>query len=300
MREALVFGASGQIGTSLLAGLRDAGWRVFAVSRSAQLALPNVRWLRGDLEQVDGLPTAVDAIFSCGPLDHFARWYTASTIAAPRVVAFGSTSIEVKQESDDAAERDIAARLAEGERAVFAATTSRGSSATLLRPTLVYGAARDRTLTRIATLARLWGWFVLPRNARGLRQPVHVDDLAVAALMACDVAATHGQAYALPGGETLPYRDMVNRVLAALQPPPRLIEIPAPLFNAALVGARALGHAGGFGDAAVARLRSDLVFDATPAQSDFGYRPRRFRLTADMLDASMFSASCAQTGILRQ
>ena len=298
MREALVFGGSGQIGTSLLTGLRDAGWRVFAVSRSAQAAAPGMQWLRGDLDHVDGLPTAVDAIFSCGPLDHFARWYAASTIAAPRVIAFGSTSIEVKQDSSDAAERDVAARLAEGERSVFSSAITRAANATLLRPTLLYGVGRDRTLTRIATLARRWGWFVLPRNACGLRQPVHVDDLAVAALNACDVAATHGQAYALPGGETLPYRDMVRRVLAALQPPPGLIEIPSPLFNAALLGARALGQAGGFGDAAVARLRRDLVFDATPAQRDFGYKARPFRPTADMLCAGMFSASCAGTGML--
>jgi nucleoside-diphosphate-sugar epimerase len=299
MREALVFGGSGQIGTSLLTGLRDAGWRVFAVSRNAQAAAPGIQWLRGDLDHVDGLPTAVNAIFSCGPLDHFARWYAASTIAAPRVIAFGSTSIEVKQDSSDAAERDVAARLAAGERAVFSSAIARAANATLLRPTLVYGVGRDRTLTRIATLARRWGWFVLPRNACGLRQPVHVDDLAVAALNACDVAATHGQAYALPGGETLPYRDMVERVLAALQPPPGLIEIPAPLFRAALIGARVLGHAGGFGDAAEARLRRDLVFNAALAQRDFGYRPRPFRPRADMLSASIFSASCAGTGMLQ-
>jgi nucleoside-diphosphate-sugar epimerase len=298
MRDALVFGGSGQIGTLLIAGLREAGWRVTAVSRIAHVGPPGVLWLRGDLEHVDGLPSSVDAIFSCGPLDHFARWYAASTIAAPRVIAFGSTSIEVKQDSTDAAERDVAERLAKGERTVFTTAVSRGSNATLLRPTLVYGASRDRTLTRIATLARRWGCLVLPRNARGLRQPVHVDDLATAALMACDVAATHGRAYALPGGDTLPYRDMVERVLAALQPPPRLIEIPAPLFSAALIGARLLGHAAGFGDAAVARLRRDLVFDATPAQRDFGYRPRPFHPTADMLGASMFSASCAGTGML--
>lgn len=293
MRDALVFGASGQIGAPLLARLRDTGWRVFAVSRSAHAALPGVHWLLGDLEHVNGLPTAVDAIFSCGPLDHFARWYAASAISAPRVIAFGSTSIEVKQDSADAAERDVAGRLAEGERTVCATAVSRGSNATLLRPTLVYGAGRDRTLTRIAALARRWGWFVLPRNASGLRQPVHVDDLATAALVACDAAATFGRAYALPGGETLPYRDMVERVLAVLQPSPALIEIPAPLFSAALMGARVLGHAGGFGDAAVGRLRSDLVFDAKPARGDFGYTPRPFSPTADM-----FSASCDTTGML--
>src|SRR5690606_34706072 len=86
-----------------------------AVSRRAQTAMPGVCWLRGDLGDADGLPSRVDAIFSCGPLDGFARWYARSTIDCPRVVAFGSTSVEVKRESADAAERDVAARLREGE-----------------------------------------------------------------------------------------------------------------------------------------------------------------------------------------
>jgi hypothetical protein len=67
-----------------------------------------------------------------------------------------------------------------------------------------------------------------------------------------------------------------------LQPQPRLYEVPGIVFTAALLGARALGKIGGFGDAAVARLRTDLVFDATPAARDFGYAPRRFRPTAAM------------------
>ena len=145
MREALVFGASGQIGTPLLALLQDAGWRVFAVSRDARVKAHGVRWLRGDLAHVDGLPGSVEAIFSCGPLDLFSQWYTGSTIIASRVIAFGSTSIGVKSGSSDVAERDVASRLAEGERVLFAAATARDTCATLLRPTLVYGAGRDRT-----------------------------------------------------------------------------------------------------------------------------------------------------------
>ena len=285
MRHALAFGGSGQIGGPLLDRLHDAGWRVTSVSRTPHNDHPGLHWLQGDLDHVEGLPRAVDVIFSCGPLDHFARWYATSKIEAERVVAFGSTSIEVKRGSADPEERDVAQRLRAGERGVFETAAARGANATLLRPTLVYGAGRDRTLTRIATLAREWGRFVLPRNAHGLRQPVHVDDLAAAAFAACDVVATHGQAYALPGGETLSYRDMVARVLAVLEPPPRLIEVPSPLFTAALLGARALGRIGGFGDAAVARMRSDLVFDIEPARRDFGYAPQQFRPTAAMFNS---------------
>ena len=283
-RTALVFGGSGQIGMPLLDRLRGEGWSVTAVSRDAQIDDACVRWLRGDLSRVERLPEAVDAIFSCGPLDHFARWYANSTLACPRVLAFGSTSIEVKSDSSDPRERALAARLAEGERVLFAGARRRGVHATVLRPTLVYGAGRDRTLTRIAAFARRWHACVLPRGATGLRQPVHVADLAAAALQACDATATAGNAYALPGGETLPYREMVARVLRALPSSPPLLEIPAPLFDGALRGMQRLGLGDGVGEAAVARLREDLVFDAAPAQRDFRYGARRFEPSAEMFE----------------
>lgn len=276
MRTALVFGASGQIGEALLARLDARDWQVFAVSRTPRPPSTNVRWLRGEFAAIDGLPGAVDVIFSTGPLDGFAQWYARELVATPHVVAFGSTSLDTKQASGDAYERDIVARLQAAEQLVFDTASATGASATLLRPTLVYGAGRDQTLARIAAMARRMGFFVLPRGAEGRRQPVHVDDLAAAALAVVDAPATHGQAYALPGGETLAYREMVVRTLAALDPPATLWQLPMPVFRAVLSFARMAGAMRGLSDDAVARMREDLVFDATPARNDFGYAPRAF------------------------
>lgn len=284
MRHALVFGGSGQIGHPLLGLLRRDGWRVSALSRQELSDEPGLHWLRGDLSALPPLPASVDVIFSCGPLDAFGRWYATAPVEAERVIAFGSTSVETKRGSGDAHERDLAQRLREGEAAVFTHSQRRDVAATVLRPTLVYGAGRDATLTRIAQLAQRWGRFPLPRGANGLRQPVHVDDLAAAAFACLDSDATHGVAYALPGGETLTYRDMVARVLAVLQPSPALVEMPSPLFNLALLVAEATGRASGLGEAAVRRMRSDLVFDMTPAHRDFGYAPRAFKPTRDMFE----------------
>lgn len=282
-RSALVFGASGQIGVPLVRGLLDAGWDVLAVSRRAHAPAPGLRWVRGDLAGAPALPPACDAVFSCGPLDLFSDWYAQARIACGRVLAFGSTSVETKRAAQDAGERALAARLQAAEAGLFAAAAGRGAAATVLRPTLVYGAGRDRNLSRIAALAARLGAFPLPRGAIGLRQPVHVDDLAAAALAAADSRDGHGRAYALPGGETLPYREMVARTLAALSPAPRLLELPGPLFRAALAAARAGGRVRDMPAGAVARMREDLVFDAGPAERDFGYRPRPFRPTAKML-----------------
>jgi nucleoside-diphosphate-sugar epimerase len=282
MRHALVFGGSGQIGEPLIDRLHDDGWRITAVSRRACSDQPGVHWLQGDLAGVDGLPRAVDAIFSCGPLDAFGAWYARSPVEAARVVAFGSTSVEVKRGSADPEERAVARRLREGEQRVFETAAARGAHATLLRPTLVYGSGHDRTLSRIAATALRWGRLLLPRNAHGLRQPVHVDDLAATAFAAVTAEAAHGKTYALPGGETLTYRDMVARVLACLQPPPRLVEVPSPVFQLALGLAQLAGHGTGLGQAAVARMRSDLVFDPAPAQRDLGHAPRTFQPRASM------------------
>ncbi|MET1024417.1 MAG: NAD-dependent epimerase/dehydratase family protein [Pseudoxanthomonas sp.] len=291
MHEALLFGGTGQIGQPLLERLIARGWRVHAVSRMPQPARAGVTWVHGALDAMGAMPDGFDVVISAGPLDGFARWYAQTAVRVPRVVAFGSTSLGTKQDSADAYERDLAARLQAAEQAVFAHAQGVGAHATLLRPTLVYGAGRDASLTQIAALARRLGRFPLPRGATGgLRMPVHVEDLADAALAVIEAPATFDKAYALPGGETLSYREMVARTLAAMSPPARLLELPPPLFALAVRAAQGVGIARSLTATAVARMAQDLVFDVAPAQVDFGYAPRGFSPTAAMLNPSAAAA----------
>lgn len=278
--QAWVFGGSGQIGERVLTRLLAAGWQVDAWSRQPRTARAGLQWRLGGLDQAPPPAPSVTAIFSCGPLDHFARWYEARPVQVARIVAFGSTSIEVKADSRDDGERDVARRLAEAEARLFGTARARGAQATVLRPTLVYGAGRDATLTRIAAMARGSGFFVLPRAANGLRQPVHVEDLADAALAVVAAPRSGGRSYALGGGEVLRYDQMVARTLSALSPSPRLLRVPTPLFAMGLRAAHASGRLRGLTGAALQRMREDLVFDLSPAQDDFGYAPRRFAPTA--------------------
>ena len=278
----LVFGASGQVGEAVVRRLLGAGRQVLAVSRQVRGGAPGVTWLQGSLDAPPALPDAVDVVFSCGPLDAFARWYAGAAPPARQVVAFGSTSAQTKSGSGDDAERALAARLLQAERTVLDTAAALGASATVLRPTLVYGVGRDANLTRIAALGRRVGWFPLPGGATGLRQPVHVDDLAAAALACLGNPAVAGQVYALPGGERLPYREMVARVLACLEPAPRLLELPPALFRLAVRAARLAGRGAGLA-AVVERMGVDLVFDDAPARRDLAYDPRPFQPAAAMV-----------------
>lgn len=299
MKTALVFGGSGQIGQPLLLRLQQNGWRVLALSRNAHDAADDgpVRWLPGSFAQMPPLPLFVDAVFSCGPLDAFAHWYAQTSLRTAGIVAFSSTSAEVKSGSSDAGERALAERLNEAEQRLFAAAGLRGARCVVLRPTLIYGSGRDQTLSRIVTLARRWRGFALPNTARGLRQPVHVDDLADVALRAESASRIRAATYAVAGGETVPYADMVARVLDCLESPPRFATLPTPIFRLLLRVAQMQGFARDLAPAVLERMREDLVFDLGPAQRDLGYQPRPFAPEAAMFESppAPLGADAAQT-----
>lgn len=267
MSVVLVFGASGAIGRFLVSRLLAEGACVFAVSRRTQAdARGGLHWIEGSLEGGFALPDGVAAIFSCGPLDAFSQWYERTPTGTARVVAIGSMSADSKRDSIDASERDVAARLAASEQRVLRAAASRGAAATLLRPTLVYGAGRDRSIAPIARFARRWRVFPRIPGARGLRQPVHADDLASACLAVAAAPHSAGRHYEVGGGERLAFAAMIERTCRSLDV--RCFALPVPLFALRLL---ARSHA-----AAVARLSRDLVADNGDAARDFGWSPRAF------------------------
>ena len=280
MKRWLVFGLSGQVGAALRAAMAADEAGLVAVSRQPQAEAPGLHWLQGALGP--GLVTGrdFDAVLSLGPLDHFTDWFVASDLAPARLVALGSTSVHSKSGSPDPDERRLAARLADAEARLAAACAARGTALALLRPTLIYGGG-ERSLSRIVALARRWRRLPLPREAGGLRQPVHAGDLAQAALACLRSPAAIVGAYDLPGGETLAYDEMLRRVLAVAAPGARIVRLPTPLFRAGIRVLRLFGL-GGAGEGLLARFNRDLVFDAGPARRDLGYAPRPFRPGADM------------------
>jgi len=273
----LVFGLSGQVGGALLAGLDGRDPPVLAASRSGRGDVPGVRWLPGGLEDFPDPPEPVAAIASLGPLDAFSQWFERSRLAPARVVALGSTSVHGKADSPDAGERALARRLQEAEQRLATEAAARGSALTLLRPTLLYGVGRDQNLSRLVALARRWRWLALPFRARGLRQPVHVADVAAAVLYCLRAPRPCPGRFDLPGGETLPFDQMVRRAMAAGAPGSRLVRVPGPIFRAGVRLLRTSGRLGAAGEGVLARLDRDLAYDLAPAREALAYAPRGFQ-----------------------
>ena len=224
----VVIGATSLVGRYLLPRLAAAGHAVQAISRRPPEAVsPGARWFRIDVTREPAAIPAAPAAIHLAPL-----WLAPPLVEGlaagglRRLIAFGSTSRFTKERSTDAGERDLARRLADAEDRLGAECERHGVAWTVFRPTLIYGGGRDRNLSTIARWARRLGFVMIAGDGRGLRQPVHADDLAAACVMALEAPATHGRAYALGGATVLSYREMAELVCRA-SGGARVIGVPA-------------------------------------------------------------------------
>lgn len=276
----LVTGASSAIGEYLLPRLAGAGYGVVALSRVPQPTAGPVNWLLGDLtDEALALPLQeIEALIHLAPIWLLPGWLEKirSRTGLRRLIAFSSTSRWSKMESASPGERQLARTLAAAEAEVIAWSEKHGVSWTILRPTLIYGAGRDRNVCALARWIRQWRVFPLLGEGGGRRQPVHAEDLAAACVQVLAAPRAAARSYDLSGGETLTYREMVGRIFDALHMQRRFLTVPEWL---ALSFLRLLGRVPGWGGVspeAVRRMGSDLCFDHGQAAEDFGYRPRPF------------------------
>lgn len=272
-----VVGATGLVGRWLLRRLAASGRPVLACSRTG-VGSEAVDWCRPGGPLPAGAPPPREWIAAC-PLwatADLAGWLAAE--AGGRLVALSSTSLMAKRHSRDAGERRVADRLARAEERLADWAATRGVTLSILRPTMIYDGTHDGNVAAIAACARRCGVVPLCGPARGLRQPVHADDVAAACQAALAVDSSQ-PAYALSGGERLPYGEMVRRIFAWLGRPPRLLSIPLAPFQAVGLLARRLPGLAALHEMGL-RMNRDLIFDHAPASRDLGFQPRPFVLPA--------------------
>ena len=199
------------------------------------------------------------------------------------VVVISSTSRFTKFLSSDPTEQTLAEKLADGEERLIAWVKTKDVTWTILRPTLIYGLGSDKNISEIARFIRRFAFFPLFGAAQGLRQPIHVHDVAVTCLAALNGGAAINRSYNLSGGETLTYREMVGRIFLAMGKSPRFVTFPLWTFRMAAAYLRILPRFRHWSAAMAERMNQNLVFDHEDASRDLGFSPRPFLLTREDL-----------------
>jgi nucleoside-diphosphate-sugar epimerase len=261
--------------------LAAAGHHLHAVSRAPRENTSDVTWFGADLEQARAL---AGAAVGCFAVVHLAPvWRLPAHLeelagaGVKRVVAFSSTSRFGKLSSGDPVEQALVRRLVEAEQALEQGCAQYDLCLTLLRPTLIYGSGRDQNVSSIARVVRRLGFFPIAGAGSGLRQPVHAEDLAEAVCAVLESTATCGRSYNLSGGETLSYRQMVERIATSVGRRPRVLPLPLVPLRLLLRVLGLLPHFRYVKPEMADRMNQDLVYDHGDAVRDFGYSPRFFK-----------------------
>src|SRR6202163_1169973 len=238
-----VFGGSGFLGRSVVRALAKRDYRIRVAVRRPELAghlqplgrVGQIHAVQANLRY----PASVEAamrdshaainlvgILTEGGAQTFdaVQALGAGGVAKAAAVA-GASMVHVSAIGADANSPSRYARSkAAGEKAVLAA----GPSATILRPSLVFG-PEDQFTNRFASLAQISP--ALPLIGGGLTklQPVYVGDVATAVADAVDGKTKQGVPYELGGPEVLTMREIMEIILSITERKRMLISLPFAL-----------------------------------------------------------------------
>lgn len=231
-----LFGGGGFVGRPVAQALMQAGARVRVVQRQPHRAfavkalgnLGQVQFVAADAGDADAAlraATGSDAVVNLVGIlkGDFERAHVAvAANAAAAARAAGAEMVQISAIGADAASPSAYGRSkAAGEAAVCAALPS----ATILRPSLVFG-REDQFINRFAGLMRLAP--VMPVVAPETRfQPVFVGDVADAVVMVLADRVTHGGATVELGGpQVLSMRALLEWIAAKIGRDPLLLDVP--------------------------------------------------------------------------
>lgn len=290
-RTVLLTGATAQVGLHLLRPFQAAGFTTLALSRSAPASKqtgptgsPQIHWLQPDQFQLhmqnrglrsDDTVFSPDILVSAGPLELAVEWLVCCP-GLRQLVCLSTTSIFSKVQSGSTFEREQVAAILQAETQLKRLCLDRGLDLCLFRPTLIYGCGMDENISRMAHFIRKFGFLPVAGRAPGLRQPIHVADLAELMMRACTSAPKGQHEFNVTGGSTLSYREMATKVFRALGKPERIVSLPPALLKHMVAAVGLLAGGKRPDPAMVERQNVDLVFDDAETRRFFRFQPRGF------------------------
>lgn len=320
---AVVTGATGVVGSTLVRCLLERGYRVRALVRCASPAgnLPeSVEVVRGDITDCRVLRAATEnttLIFHSAAKLHVnnpssvsraeyrrvnvegTRRLVEAALATGvrRLVFFSTINVYGASEPREVLNEDsplcpdswYAETKAEGEQIVLA-----GLPAVVLRLAAVYGPCMKGNYLRLLNVLRRGG-FAMIGDGRNRRTLVHVSDVCEAALVAAEQPAAAGRTYNVTDGSVHTFEQITDAMSAALGRRPRRVYLPvrpARLAAGLLEDvSRFLGKESTIGRRTVDKLVEDIAVSGTLIQRQLGYRPRYdlaagWRATVSQLSSS--------------
>jgi len=145
---------------------------------------------------------------------------------------------------------------------------------TIIRPTMIFGGARDNNITRLMRWVARHRWVPLVDGGRALIQPVFVEDLADLLVAILENPASFRAEFTVAGAAPLTYRQLWEEIARIMGRQIRFVPVPGALAERAAWLAEKLAPGLRVRAEQVRRLREDKAFDFTEARERLGFHPR--------------------------
>ena len=272
----ILLGARSFVALPLLPKLLAKGYQVQAVSRQPE-KLPSFSTSAYSRLALDELRTLTGAEFliSLMPIWETATLYEKLRLGVSRAVVLSSSSITNKKSSRHPRDKALVEQLEEAEahlRIIFGLTDT---SYLILRPSLVFGYGKDKNLSLILSSLKRYRIMPYMGPAKGLRQPIHAEDLAEAILLALE--SSHSDKQIAIGGLPVAYDHMIELLAEVNRVSYLPLHLPRALIRAGLSVIKLLPRYRFIDVGMFERMNEDLLVDICLAQDLLGYQPRTFK-----------------------
>lgn len=236
-----VFGGSGFLGRHIVRALAKAGYRVRVASRRPHLAqdlrvmgvVGQVQLVQANIRVASSVERAVEGasgvINLVGVLAESGRQNFSSLHAAgAKAVAEAAAGAGIErfiQVSAIGADADSPSRYAQSKAAGEAAVKAAIPTATILRPSIVFG-TDDGFFNMFGSMARFAPALPLFGGGKTRFQPVFAGDVAEAALKSIESDEARGETYELGGPGVYTFKELMAFILEETDRPRFLVPLP--------------------------------------------------------------------------
>jgi len=266
----VIFGASGRTGRLLVERFLESGFHVVAVGRNP--------------EKIDGLG---DEVFICDFNDPGLTVKSGPIISGDVVVL--SAGVRFTPKIISICPPDIKKLVILGTArhlSKFPGDTGLAMSEAikilpktelnwvLLAPTMIYGAAGENNVKRMAKLITSFGVVPLPGGGKNLLQPIHTADVVEAVVMAVDSSAASKKVIHIAGPEPITNKKFLEEIATAIGRRLIIIALPKSLMLTLAFITRFIPGVPTISADEVERLLEDRSVDIADMKNILGLKPR--------------------------
>ncbi len=148
---------------------------------------------------------------------------------------------------------------------------------TIVRPTLAYNESGGEEFNMFLAYLNKYPFVPFIGAGRSLKRPVHCDDLMKGFLAIAGNPKSYGKTYAFSGGEAISIRDMAKLMLKHVGQRKLFVTIPIPICKLVAFFAERFQKKPILTWNAIAGVMQDADLDNSEARADLDYRPVSFR-----------------------